>query len=135
VGESFTFHGRVFSGSGRGSYYVGHPEYRKRFQRSLGYVPYPGTLNLRLDSLNEIGVRRRLRLEEDGIRIEEFIYRGEKFSSVKCFEGELERKKVALLIVSITHYDDSVLELVSPLYLREALGLRDGSEVPTTIGF
>ena len=41
-----TFTGRVFSGIGKGRYYVGHPEYQKRFEAALGYRPYPGTLNV-----------------------------------------------------------------------------------------
>jgi len=34
-----------------------------------------------------------------------------------------------LLVVRITHYDDTVPELISPVYLRGRLGLADGSSV------
>ena len=132
---SYTFHGRVFSGSGRGAYYVGHPGYVKRFKKLLGYAPFPGTLNVRLDSEEDIRQRRRLRLRGEGLRIEEFHVAGERFSAVNCFKGRLEEQAVALLIVAITEYDDSVLELVSPVNLREKLRLKDGSAVAPTIEY
>ena len=132
---SYTFHGKVFSGSGRGAYYVGHPEYVKRFKELLGYEPFPGTLNVKLDSEEDIRERRRLRLRVEGLRIEEFHIAGERFSSVNCFKGRLENETIALLIVAITDYDDSVLELISPVYLREKLRLKDGSAVAPTIEY
>ncbi|TLX96809.1 MAG: CTP-dependent riboflavin kinase [Thaumarchaeota archaeon] len=132
---SYTFHGKVFSGSGRGAYYVGHPEYVKRFKELLGYEPFPGTLNVKLDSEEDIRERRRLRLRGEGLRIEEFHIAGERFSSVNCFKGRLENETIALLIVAITDYDDSVLELISPVYLREKLRLKDGSAVAPTIEY
>jgi len=132
---SYTFHGKVFSGSGRGAYYVGHPEYVKRFKELLGCEPFPGTLNVKLDSEEDIRERRRLRLRGEGLRIEEFHIAGERFSSVNCFKGRLENETIALLIVAITDYDDSVLELISPVYLREKLRLKDGSAVAPTIEY
>ena len=132
---SYTFHGTVFSGSGRGAYYVGHPVYVKKFKELLGYAPFPGTLNVKLDSEDDIRQRRRLRLKGEGLRIEEFHVAGERFSSVNCFKGRLEEQAVALLIVAITDYDDSVLELISPVYLRQKLHLEDGNPVSPTIEY
>jgi riboflavin kinase len=133
--QSYTFHGRVFSGSGRGAYYVGHPGYVKRFKKLLGYAPFPGTLNVKLDSEEDIRQRRLLRLRGEGLRIEEFHVAGERFSAVNCFKGRLGEQAVALLIVAITDYDDSVLELVSPVKLREKLRLEDGSAVAPMIEY
>ena len=132
---SYTFQGTVFSGSGRGAYYVGHPEYVKRFRELLGYMPFPGTLNVKLDSEKDTRQRKRLRLTGEGLRIDEFHFAGERFSSVNCFKGQLEDQTIALLIVAITDYDDSVLELVSPVYLRQKLRLKDGSAVAPTIEY
>ena len=131
----YTFHGSVFSGTGRGGYYVGHPEFMKRFEKVLGYAPYPGTLNLRLSSPEEIEKRRRLRVGRKTLSIEEFQYRGETFSAVGIFRGRIGVRVADLLVVRITHYDDSVLELISPVYLRGALGLADGSSVSLEVSF
>lgn len=128
VASSYEFRGVVFTGIGKGAYYVGHPEYKRRILEKLGYDPYPGTLNLRLTSPAEIERRKQLR-NGRGIRIEEFRSAGETFSGLNCFDGELDGTRVTLVIVKITHYDDSVMELISPFYLRGKLGLRDGDSV------
>ncbi len=127
-----TFHGTLFTGIGKGAYYVGHPGYKRRIREKLGYVPYPGTLNLRLSTQSDIGHRKKLR-EKNGARIEPFEHGGERFSGLNCFDGEMNGVRVNLLIVEITHYDDSVLELISPVYLRGELGFRDGDRVAVTI--
>jgi riboflavin kinase len=122
----------VFTGIGKGAYYVGHPEYKRRILAKLGYIPYPGTLNLRLRRPSEIGLRKQFR-ESRGVRIEAFEHGGERFSGLNCFDGEMNGVRVTLLIVEITHYDDSVMELIAPLYLRGELGIRDGDRVTVTI--
>lgn len=127
-----TFHGTVFTGIGKGSYYVGHPEYKMRILEKLGYEPYPGTLNLRLREPREIADRKKLRMIR-GVKIAAFEYNGERFSSLNCFDGEMDGLRVSLLIVEITHYDDSVIELISPIFLRGKLGLNDGDSVSATI--
>ncbi len=127
-----TFRGTVFTGIGKGAYYVGHPEYKRRMLEKLGYVPYPGTLNLRLSAPSDIRRRKELR-ENKGVRIEPFEHKGERFSGLNCFEGEMNGVRVNLLIVEITHYDDSVMELISPVYLRGELSLRDGDHADVTI--
>ena len=127
-----TFHGRVFSGLGKGAYYVGHPGFKRRFRKLLEYDPFPGTLNLRLSSPREIQQRRRLRLIR-GVSIPAFTYRGKEFSSVKCFDGAMRSERVTLTIPRITAYDDSVLEVVAPVKLRNALELVDGQVVTVSL--
>src|SRR3989442_12142625 len=68
---SCTFHGTVFAGSGRGAYYVGHPEYVKRFKELLGYAAFPGTLKVKLGTEEDVRQRKRLRLRGGGIRTED----------------------------------------------------------------
>src|SRR5439155_11094149 len=73
---SCTFHGTVFACSGRGGYYVGHPEYVKSFKELLGYAPFPGTLNVKRGTEEDIRQRNRLSLRVEGLRIEEFHVAG-----------------------------------------------------------
>lgn len=120
--------GRVFSGMGKGKYYVGHPEYQRRFKRSLGYAPYPGTLNLKLEDEGTVARLRELR-SSDGTKVGGFTLGGESFSALTCFEGELRGERVALLFIDVTYYNETVAELISPTYLRGKLGLRDGDAV------
>lgn len=129
---SVEFHGEVFSGLGRGAYYVGHPGFRKRFAELLGYEPFPGTLNLRLSTKDEINARTRLR-SAPGNSTEGFTFGGREFSSVKCFEGAMRGQAVVLTIPKITEYDDSVLEIIAPVKLRDSLALIDGQSVTVSL--
>ena len=124
--------GRLFSGMGKGSYYVGHPEYQKRFERALGYAPYPGTLNIKLEESGVIDGLKALRSAE-GRRIDSFTQDGESFSALNCFDGELRGEKVALLFIEVTYYNETVAELISPTYLRGKFGLKDGDGVTFTV--
>lgn len=126
--------GKVFSGMGKGRYYVGHPEYQKRFERSLGYVPYPGTLNVKLEDGGTIEALERLR-SKGGVKVEGFTLKGESFSSLTCFDGELRGERVTLLFIDVTYYNETVAELISPVYLRGRLGLRDGEDVSFTVDY
>ena len=41
--------GRVVGGLGQGQYYISRKGYRHQFIQKLGFVPFPGTLNIKLD--------------------------------------------------------------------------------------
>lgn len=124
----YTFRGEVFSGIGKGRYYVGHPEYQRRFSQALGYTPYPGTLNVRLLEASAKEQAAALRTKK-GIRIDSFMIAGETFSALTCHDGTMAGERVTVLLIDITHYNESVVELISPVFLRGTLGLKDGDKV------
>lgn len=127
-----TISGTVFSGMGKGKYYVGHPEYQRRFKERLGYAPYPGTLNVKLEDRETIRSLEEARVK-DGSKIEGFTIGGESFSPLTCFEGEMDGEKVTLLFVDVTYYNETVAEVISPSYLRGKLGLKDGDAVTFSV--
>ena len=126
------FSGRVFSGMGKGRYYVGHPEYQTRFERALGYRPYPGTLNLKLEDRVVIEKMRTLR-SMGGIKIPAFSVGGEQMSALTCFNGSLRGERVTVLFIDVTFYNETVCELISRTFLRGSLGLKDGEEVEFSV--
>jgi len=127
-----TVSGRLFSGMGKGRYYVGHPEYQRRFRDSLGYAPYPGTLNVKLEDRDVIESVNHLRTM-DGIKIGSFTVNGESFSSLTYFNGTMRGEKVTLLLIDVTYYNETVAELISPAYLRGKFGLKDGEIITFTL--
>ena len=38
--------GEIVSGLGKGSYFLSQEFYTKEFEKNLGFIPYPGTLNV-----------------------------------------------------------------------------------------
>lgn len=131
-GSTIAFRGRVFTGLGEGGYYTSLKGYTRQFQRSLGFVPYPGTLNLRLSDPALVEQRRRLKVLP-GIEVLGFRDGKRTYGPAKCFRAKVAgRHQGAVLAIERTHYDSTVLEVISPLNLRRAIGLHDGDECSVT---
>ena len=125
--------GKVFAGLGEGAYYVSLRGYRRQFVNLLGFDPYPGTLNLRLDSPQDRRLRRDLE-RHSSINIKGFEDGHRTYGWAKCYPAEInDGLRGAVIILERTHYDDSVLELISPVNIREALQLKDGEIVSVRI--
>jgi riboflavin kinase len=125
----FDFVGKVFAGLGEGAYYIGLGGYRKQFAKILGFDPYLGTLNVKLDG---VMVERKKELRAfDGIRVNGFESGGRTYGGARCFKATVGKAAIpaAVLVIDRTHYDDSVLEVISPKYIRGALKLEDGDPV------
>jgi riboflavin kinase len=131
--NELVFRGQVFTGFREGRFYVSLKGYSKNFRAALGFVPFPGTLNLRLDDLAQIDQRRRLAALK-GIEVPGFDDGKRTYGPVWCFRARVEgRHAAAVLAIERTHYDNTVLEVISPLNLRKALGLRDGDACAVTV--
>ena len=125
--------GVVFSGLGEAAYYVSMKGYRKQFKTKLGFDPFPGTLNLRLDSAVDRKIRRDLG-GSHGIHIDGFSDGKRTYGGAECFRASVNGKvNAAVLIIERTTHDDSVLEIISPMSLRNHLGLKDGEKVDVAI--
>ena len=125
--------GKVFSGLNEGAYYMSQQGYKKQFKQKLGFTPYPGTLNLKLISNTDIKNRKYLE-SSPGILINSFTTKSRSFSSVKCFILRInDNFPGAAIIIERTHHDESVLEIISPIYLKDNSKIFDDSIVELTI--
>jgi len=117
--------GTVFSGLKEGAYYIGQEGYKRQFREKLGFDPYLGTLNVRLKSAED-----RLKMEAlPGIQVDAFEAGDRTFGPAKCYEAAIDGEKAAIVVALRSHYDPSVMEVISPVYLREKLNLKDGDSV------
>jgi riboflavin kinase len=126
------FKGLVVSGMGEGRYYTEQTGYIEQFKEKLGFVPFPGTLNVEIELIE----RNKLRSlkNNQAIEISEFKTRNRTFGAVRCFKAEINSVKGAIVLPMRSHYSN-VLEFISPAYLREKLKLKDGDEVNIVIYF
>ncbi len=130
---SMTLEGTLFSGLGEGAYYVTKEGYRKQFIEKLGFDPYPGTLNLRVTT--EYDLKSLSELETyPAVELEGFKNETRTYGPVKCYPAIINNKvKGAVLFALRSHYDTSVLEIISSTYLRSRLKLKDGHKVKVEI--
>ena len=124
------FKGRLVSCLGEGKYYTGHKGYQDQFFSKLKFTPYPGTLNVEIQSIE----RNKLRLlkQYDGVCLEPFTAENRTFGEVRCFPATINGVKGAVVLPLRSHYS-TTLEVVSPEFLRKRLQLKDGDEVEIII--
>jgi len=132
---SVTLEGTVFTGLGEGAYYISKEYYRKQFIEKLGFIPYPGTLNLKLTT--EYDLKTRAELDAyPAIEIQGFKNEDRTFGVVKCYPATIGNKvKGALIFALRSHYDNSVLEVIAPVCIRKHLNLKDGHKVKVEVNF
>ncbi|MFX1453015.1 MAG: DUF120 domain-containing protein [Promethearchaeota archaeon] len=122
--------GELFEGMGEGGYYVSHEGYKKQFLKKLDFNDiYPGTLNLKL--INEENIQKRkilLDKKESGIKIHGFKNKDRTYGDVTCYKCKVNDSiDGALLAIQRTSYhQESVIEIIAPIYLRDALNIKNG---------
>jgi len=116
--------GEVTTGLGKAAYFLSQEFYSREFKKNLGFVPFPGTLNVivneeYLDVINEIKVNCK-----------NLIKPGEGFGAVNYIEAILNDKiKGAIVFPAKTTHEENYLEFISQNKLRDELNLNDGDIV------
>ena len=127
--------GVLETGLGEGRYYISKKGYMTQFQNNLKWKPFEGTFNLRLHN-DQIPKIEALKAAE-GILINGFEQEGRTFGKAWIFNCILEKssenvKKCAIISPKRTHYKN-VVEVISPHYLREKFGAKDGDSFKVKI--
>jgi len=115
--------GTLSKGMGEGAYYVG--EYAAEMEGRLSYKPYPGTFNVKTGDVP--GLDRFLTGTINGFRKRNRTFGSIRYAPVKVSANG--RAEVGHLIVPARTHHRGILEIVSPVNLREALGVCDGDSV------
>jgi riboflavin kinase, archaea type len=142
------FKGKIVTGMGEGSYYMSKKGYKDQFREKLGYEPYPGTLNIKLEEQIYKDTKREI-TGYPSIYIHGFKDENRTFGWVKCYPtilipGAKETDKVlenskknyenmeiesAILLLERTHHNNSLVEVISPVCIKETASLKNGDIV------
>ena len=112
--------GEVTTGLGKAAFFLSQEFYTMEFKRNLGFVPFPGTLNVvvgkeYLDEINEI---------KDSC--ENLIKPDEGFGAVKYIEAKLNDEiNGAIVFPAKTTHEENYLEFISQNKLRDELCLME----------
>ena len=125
--------GTLVSGMGEGAYYMSLKGYTKQFKSKIGYVPFPGTLNVKLDQKEHTEAIRQFDALT-GVMIKGFSDGKRTYGWVKCFNAKLNKKSNCELIrLERSHHDTSIIELISKTNLRKSAKLKNGSKITIKI--
>jgi riboflavin kinase, archaea type len=124
--------------------------YRNQFKEKLGYEPFPGTLNLKLEDKIYMDKKKEI-TNYPSIYIHGFKDENRTFGWVKCYPAilTLEMEKYnknlnkgintkdnkaikldsAILLLERTHHDNSLMEIISPYCIKETANLKNGDIV------
>ncbi len=125
--NTVTFEGKVVTGKGDGKKYIQLPWVRYQFERKLGYVPFFGTLNIRL---NKKSVWKKRELKPPKALT---ICPAEGYCVGLVFPANICGLECAILLPQVEGYSEDLLEVIAPVCLREALSVKDGDLVSVTM--
>jgi riboflavin kinase len=123
--------GKVFSGSGEGAKFVRLPWVKEQIAEKIGFVPYDGTLNIKLEK-NSLALKKSFLNEVKPICISpaEGFCRGTCFKAIFMSESEC-----AVVIPEVHGYPEDVIEIIAPVNLRERFQLKDGDMIKIEVLF
>jgi riboflavin kinase len=119
--------GKVFSGQGEGTRFLEQPWVKQQIKEKLGFIPYHGTLNVRLSE--ESAKRRKLLEKATAMQ----VCPAEGYCSGKIFKSSAGVLECAVVIPEVAGYPADVLEIIAPANLREKLQLADGDQITVTV--
>lgn len=116
--------GTVEDGLGEGKYYLSLSGYKKRIKKSLNFIVYPGTLNIKVKKQDLNSFLNTLK----PIEIKGFRTKQRTFGNLTCYIIQLKTERAAIVVPERTRYDD-ILEIIAPVNLRQKFNLNTGDKV------
>jgi len=129
--RQYVLAGTVISGLGEGRYYMSLPHYKEHFGKYLGFEPFPGTLNIKLDATS---TEVRKHLDHVGwIVVPGFTADERTFGGARLLPCRIRGHKCAIVEPSRTHYPSDIIEVIAACQLRKALNLNDNDTIEVEI--
>lgn len=126
--KTLCLEGRISSGKGEGTKFMKLPWVKKQIKEELGFVPYPGTLDMRI---TEASVKLKKALAEgNGVK----ILPATGFHRGKCFQATfMAELKCAIVVPEVPGYPEDLIEIIGPKNLRKKHHLSNGDPVEVKV--
>ena len=129
--------GVIFSDLGQAASFMALDWVQEALRKSLGFAPFPATLNLRPRGREDAQTWETVQNESSSVSLPP-VNGG--FCSARLYRVRIHREedsgdKVmgAVLLPDVEDYPRDKIEVVAPVRLKEALGVKDGD--PLTLEF
>ncbi|MEW6663357.1 MAG: HAD-IA family hydrolase [Bacillota bacterium] len=116
--------GIVTSGRGEAVLFTGLAWVVEQCRTKLGFRPFPGTLNLKINS-EELSTVREITLRE-GVSL---VPPTDDFCEARCLPVKIKGILGALVLPLVSGYYQGVVEVIAPVKLKDVLGITDGDEL------
>jgi len=126
--ESLVVEGHLVSGLGEGTYMTKLEWVELQCQKKFGFHPQPGTFNIQLDKKES--ERYSIVKKYRGIKI---LPPSDIFAAAKCFPVQVGKVKGIVAIPLLDDYPPNILEIIAPIRMRDALGVREGDLIQVKI--
>ena len=130
IKKTWSMTGKIVSGLGKGSYFVGLDWVQEQCMEKLGFRPYPGTLNLRIE-----GDALHLLEQLQNKKTEKLIPPDPEFCAAKVLPVTIENERGAIIVPdeAVRVHGKEVVEIMAPLRLKNALNVADGDSLTVVV--
>lgn len=121
--------GIIFSDLGLASSFMSLDWVKLALKQSLGFDPFPATLNVRPQTAEDAEAWRRVRAGSAGVALAslESGFCSARLYPIQVFSAAGASKiDGAILLPEVKDYPTDKLEIVAPVRLKDHLGVRDG---------
>jgi riboflavin kinase len=123
--------GMIFSDLGEAKLFMGLDWVKRAIEERVGFLPYPGTLNLSLESDKDQLLWREVKTSLKGIEIPPA---DPSFCAARLYRAEIEdarvlggeRLRAAVIVPEVEGYPENKIEVVAPVPVKETLCVHDG---------
>ena len=123
MSKNCTTEGTIARGLGEGAFFMSMEHYQKEIKKKLGFVPYPGTLNLK------VGKKQKNLLKKcSQIKINGFKKKNKTFGGADCFKAKIKSIYGSIIIPHLTKHKDTI-EFIAPVHIKSELKLKDGDKI------
>jgi len=112
--------GKIVKGVGESASFLAIPWVNRQMEEKLRFQPYGGTLNIAVDDPE---IQRVLKAHQT----DRLCSEAAGFCDALIFRGTIEDKyQCGIVLPLVPNYDECLLEILAPVYLKKSLGLKDG---------
>lgn len=126
--------GVIFSDLGQASSFMALEWVQQALRESLGFAPFPATLNVHPETGEDLQAWEALQRELEGIPLESSVG---GFCSARLFRVEIRKPadarptttKAVVLLPEVRDYPKNKIEIVAAVRLKDELGVEDGDQL------
>ncbi|OPY65807.1 MAG: hypothetical protein A4E57_03026 [Syntrophorhabdaceae bacterium PtaU1.Bin034] len=126
-GKGLKMTGTVVSGLGVSASFLAIPWVNEQINQKLNFSPYYGTLNI---DVHDPNIQKALKKQKS----ERIVPAEKDFCDALLFGGVIAgRYRCGIILPLVSGYPESILEVVAPVHLKHALGIKDGDGVEVEV--